>query len=81
MEINQEMINNMLALDDAELQKAFRSIGAALGINERFVAANTSRFKAMLAASNPKELERLLSSIDPSRAQEILNTVNEKRKN
>ena len=76
MEINQDTINQFLALDDEELKKAFRTIASALGMNERFAAANTQRFKRMLASSNPKDIERLLSSLDPARAQEILNTVN-----
>lgn len=76
MEINQETINQFLALDDEELKKAFRTIAVALGMNERFAAANTQRFKRMLASSHPKDIERLLSSIDPARAQEIMNTVN-----
>ena len=79
MEINQETINQFLALDDEELKKAFRSIASALGINERFAAANTARFKHMLATSNPKDIERLLSSIDPARAQEIMKTVNRQK--
>lgn len=76
MEINQDTINQFLALDDEELKKAFRTIASALGMNERFAVANTQRFKRMLASSNPKDIERLLSSLDPARAQEILNTVN-----
>ena len=79
MEINQETINQFLSLDDAELKKAFQSIGAALGLNERLVAANTNRFKRMIANTSPKELERLLSSIDPASAQEIMNTVNKSK--
>ncbi len=76
MEINQETINQFLSLSDEELKKAFQSIGTALGLNERLVAANTGRFKRMIANSNPKDLERLLSSIDPASAQQIMNTVN-----
>ncbi len=76
MEINQETINQFLALDDEELKQAFRSIAASLGMNERFAAANTQRFKRMLASSNPKDIERLLSSLDPVRAQEVMKTVN-----
>ena len=76
MEINQETINQFLSLSDEELKTAFQSIGAALGLNERLVAANTARFKRMLASSNPKDLERLLSSMDPAKAQEIMRTVN-----
>ena len=79
MEITQETINQFLALDDEELKQAFRSIAVALGMNERFVAANTARFKHMLAASKPKDIERLLSSIEPARAQEIMKTVNGKK--
>ena len=76
MEINQETIDQFLALDDEELKKAFRVIASALGMNERFAAANTQRFKRMLASSNPKDIERLLSSMNPAQAQEIMNTVN-----
>ena len=76
MEINQETINQFLSLSDEDLKKAFQSIGAALGLNERLVAANTGRFKRMIASSNPKDLERLLSSMDPVKAQEILRAIN-----
>ena len=76
MEINQETINQFLSLSDEELKKAFQSIGAALGLNERIVAANTGKFKRMIASSNPKDLERLLSSMDPAKAREIMQTVN-----
>ncbi|MBQ8496755.1 MAG: hypothetical protein IJ489_04775 [Clostridia bacterium] len=75
MEITKDTINNMLSLSDEELQKAFCSIGAALGINERIVAANSGKFKHMLASADPKDLERLLSSIDPTRAAQIMKTV------
>ena len=76
MEINQDTINQFLSQSDEELKKAFQSIAAALGMNERFAAANTQRFKRMLATSKPKDIERLLSSMDPARAQEIMRTVN-----
>ena len=78
MEINQETLNQFLSLDDEELKKAFRSIAAALGMNEKLAVLGTSRFKSMLAASNPKDIERLLSSIDPARAQQIMKTVTDK---
>lgn len=77
MEINQQTIDQFLSLNDEELKKAFQSIGLALGLNERLVAANTQRFKRMLANSNPKDLERMLSSIDPKKAQEIMKTINQ----
>ncbi len=80
MEINKDTINGMLSLSDEELQKAFLSIGAALGINERIVAANTGKFKKMLASTDPKDLERLLSSIDPARAAQIMQTVEQSKK-
>ena len=76
MEINQQTINQFLSLSDEELKKAFQSIGAALGLNERLVAANTNKFKRMIATSNPKDLERLLSSMDPAKAQEIMRAIN-----
>ena len=76
MEINQETINQFLSLSDDELKKAFQSIGTALGLNEKLVAANTGRFKRMIASSNPKDMERLLSSIDPASAREIMKTIN-----
>ena len=76
MEINQQTIDQFLSLNDAELKKAFQSIGHALGLNERLVAANTNRFKRMLANSNPRDIERMLSSIDPAKAQEIMRTIN-----
>jgi hypothetical protein len=76
MEINQETINQFLSLSDEDLKTAFQSIGAALGLNERIVAANTGRFKRMIASTSPKDLERLLSSMDPVKAQQVLNTVN-----
>ena len=77
MEINQNTINQFLSLSDEELKKAFQSIAVALGMNERFAAANTQRFKRMLATSKPKDIERMLSSMDPARAQEIMKTINQ----
>ena len=79
MEINQETIHQFLSLSDEELKQAFATIGAALGLNERLVAANTARFKRMIANSNTKELERLISSLDPASAQAIMNTVNKSK--
>ena len=76
MEINQQTINQFLSLSDEELKKAFQSIGAALGLNERLIAANTNKFKRMIATSNPKDLERMLSSMDPAKAQEIMRAIN-----
>ena len=76
MEINQQTINQFLSLSDEDLKKAFQSIGAALGLNERLVAENTVKFKRMIANSNPKDLERLLSSMDPAKAQEIMRVIN-----
>ena len=76
MEINQQTINQFLSLSDEDLKKAFQSIGAALGLNERLVAANTAKFKRMIASSNPKDLERMLSSMDPAKAQEIMRAIN-----
>ena len=76
MEINQQTINQFLSLSDEELKKAFQSIGAALGLNERLVAANTNKFKRMIANSNPRDLERLLSSMDPAKAQAIMRAIN-----
>ena len=79
MEINQQTINQFLSLSDEDLKKAFQSIGAALGLNERLVAANTAKFKRMIASSNPKDLERLLSSMDPVKAQEIMRVINKSK--
>ena len=78
MEVTQETINTLLAMNENELQKTFRSIAAALGMNEHIAAANTERFRAMLASSNPKDIERLLSSMPSARAEQILKTVNGK---
>ncbi len=76
MEINQEMIGALLALSDEELQKKFRAIASAIGVNERIAAANVSRFRGMLQNTTPDELERLLSALGPSRANEIMKTLN-----
>ena len=79
MEVTQDTINTLLAMNEAELQKTFRSIAAVLGMNERMAAANAERFRLMLATSNPKDIERLLSSIPSARAEQIIKTVNEKK--
>jgi hypothetical protein len=80
MEINQETLDRVLNLSDEELQKTFRAIAGALGMNERLAAAGTARFKHMLANSNPKDIERLLSSIDPARAAQIMQTIDKSGK-
>lgn len=79
MEITQETINSLLAMNEKDLQKTFCGIAAALGVNERIAMAGTSKFRNMLASSSPKDIERLLSSIEPARAEQIMKAVNQKK--
>ncbi len=75
MEVTQDMINALLALNDRELSQKFVQIAAALGMNERAAAANTAKFRGMIAEAGPSELNRLLASLGPERAAEILKTM------
>ncbi len=75
MEVTQDMINALLQLGDEELKGKFVQIATALGMNERIAAANTAKFRGLLADSDPKELERLLASLGEEKATEILKGV------
>ncbi len=75
MEVTQDMINALLMLGDAELSKKFTEIAAAIGMNEKTAAANTAKFRGMLADSSPADLNRLLATLGKDRAEEILKTM------
>ena len=74
MEVTQEMIRSLLALNDAELQKKFAEIAVILGMNER-AASNTAKFRTMLEGSGPDDLNRLLSTLGQERAGQILKAM------
>ena len=75
MEINQETLNALLALNDEELQQKFRAIAAAIGINERIAAANTGRFRSMLASSTPEDLNRMVNSLGAQKADNVMRAI------
>ncbi len=75
MEITQEMINALLALNDRELSEKFVQIAAVLGMNERAAAANTAKFRNMITEAGPSELNRLLASLGAERASEIMKAM------
>ena len=74
MEVTQEMINALLSLGDTELSKKFAQIAVALGMDER-AAANTAKFRHMLASSGPDELNRLLASLGAERTEQIMKAM------
>jgi len=75
MEVTQEMITALLMLNDKELSEKFMQIAAALGMSEKSAAANTAKFRGMLAQSSPTDLNRLLASLGADRAEQILSAM------
>ncbi len=80
MEVTQEMLNALLALNDKELSAKFTQIAAAIGMNEQKAAMGTQKFRGMLTNSSPEELNKLLASLGAERAGEIMKAMDgEKR--
>lgn len=78
MEVTQEMISTLLAMNDAELNKRFAQIAVILGMNEK-AAANTAKFRGMLSSSSPEELNRLLAALGQERTEQILKAMDGER--
>ncbi len=74
MEVTNEMIQSLLALNDAELQKKFAEIAVILGMGEH-AAASTGKFRNMLQNAGPDDLSRLLTTLGQERAGQILKAM------
>ena len=78
MEINQKMLDSLLALSDEELRNKARLIASAIGFDEKIAAAQTadiSKIRTMLKRAGPDDINRLMENIGQDRADIILKTL------
>ena len=74
MELNQDMINKITALNDAELKKAIGQIADALGASpsQKRMAQNNSGFiKRKINTMSKSEMQTFLSKVSPEKAEEL----------
>ncbi|MBQ8254068.1 MAG: hypothetical protein IJY94_01025 [Clostridia bacterium] len=74
MEISQDMINKITALNDAELKKAIGQIADALGASQsqKRMAQNNSGFiKRKINTMSKSEMQAFLSKVSPDKAEEL----------
>lgn len=74
MEISQDMINKITALNDAELKKAIGQIADALGASQsqKRMAQNNSGFiKRKINTMSKSEMQTFLSKVSPEKAEEL----------
>ncbi len=82
MEINQNMLNSLLSLSDAELQEKMRMIALALGLNPMIVTMQTSnvtKLRGTLENTSVDELNRMLGGIESAEASEILKAIEQEK--
>lgn len=78
MEINQNMLNALLSLSDAELQEKLRMIAVSLGMNSTLAnmqTANVAKLRTTLGGTSVDELNRMLRSFDSAEANAILKNL------
>ena len=78
MEVNQKMLDSLLALNDEELQKKIRLIAAAIGFDERIAAAQTAnvpKLRATLQKAGAEDINRLVQSVGGERADIIIKAL------
>ncbi len=78
MEISQDMINKIAALNDAELKKAIGQIAEALGASpsQKRMAVNNSGFiKRKINTMSKNEMQTFLSKVSPEKAEELKKTL------
>ena len=78
MEINQNMLNSLLSLSDAELQEKIRLIAVSLGMNSTIAniqTANVGKLRTTLTNTGVDELNRMLASFDSAEAKAILKNL------
>jgi hypothetical protein len=74
MELTQDMINKIAALNDAELKKAIGQIADALGASQsqKRMAQNNSGFiKRKINTMSKGEMQTFLSKVSPEKAEEL----------
>ena len=74
MELTQDMINKIAALNDAELKKAIGQIADALGCSpsQKRMAQNNSGFiKRKINTMSKGEMQTFLSKVSPEKAEEL----------
>ncbi len=74
MELSQDMINKITALNDAELKKAIGQIADALGASpsQKRMAQNNSGFiKRKINTMSKSEMQTFLSKVSPEKADEL----------
>lgn len=78
MEINQNTLNALLSLSDAELQEKLRMIAVSLGMNSTLAniqTANVTKLRTTLGNASVDELNRMLQSFDSAEAAAILKNL------
>ena len=78
MEINQNTLNALLSLSDAELQEKLRMIAVSLGMNSTLAniqTANVTKLRTTLGNVSVDELNRMLQSFDSAEAAAILKNL------
>ncbi len=74
MELSQDMINKITALNDAELKKAIGQIADALGASpsqKRMAQNNAGFIKRKINTMSKSEMEAFLSKVPPEKAAEL----------
>lgn len=74
MELSQDMIKKITALNDAELKKAIGQIADALGASpsQKRMAQNNSGFiKRKINTMSKSEMQTFLSKVSPEKAEEL----------
>ncbi len=78
MEISQDMINKISALNDAELKKAIGQIADALGASQsqkRMAMSNAGFIKRKINTMSKNEMQAFLSKVPPEKAEELKKTL------
>ena len=78
MEISQDMINKIAALNEAELKKAIGQIADALGASQsqkRMAVNNAGFIKRKINTMSKKEMQTFLSKVSPEKAEELKKTL------
>jgi adenine C2-methylase RlmN of 23S rRNA A2503 and tRNA A37 len=78
MEISQEMINKITAMNEAELKKAIGQIADALGASQsqkRMAVNNAGFIKRKINKMSKNEMQAFVSKVPPEKAEELKKTL------
>lgn len=78
MEISQEMINKITAMNEAELKKAISQIADALGASQsqkRMAVNNAGFIKRKINKMSKNEMQAFVSKVPPEKAEELKKTL------